>query len=58
MVDMKDDKVTSLALGVVVEGEGLSCGVLSVLLSFDYNSVLLSVDCLSNKSFKSLENKI
>lgn len=55
---MKDDKVTSLALGVVVEGEGLSCGVHSVLRSFDYNSVLLSLDCLSNKSFKSLENKI
>lgn len=27
MVDMKDDKMISLALGVVVEGEGLSCRV-------------------------------
>lgn len=41
MVDMKDDKVTSLALGVVMEGEGLSCGVHSVLLS------LTTIQCFS-----------
>lgn len=58
MVAMKDDKVTSLALGVVMEGEGLSCGVHSVLLSLTTIQCFSVLDCLSNKSFKSLENKI